>query len=102
MGEELKSLSLLNLRDLAKAKGLKNISKLNKDELINAILEISGMSSEQIEVDSKVQEKEEVNIKNEVDDIKPNNKEDLVVEGVLEVLPDGFGFLRGVNYLSTP
>ena len=102
MGEELKSLSLLNLRDLAKAKGLKNISKLNKDELINAILEISGMSSEQIEVDSKVQEKEEVNIKNEVDDIKPNNKEDLVVEGVLEVLPDGFGFLRGENYLSTP
>ena len=29
MGEELKSLSLLNLRDLAKAKGVKNISKLN-------------------------------------------------------------------------
>ena len=34
MGEELKQLSLLNLRDLAKSKGMKNISKLNKDELI--------------------------------------------------------------------
>ena len=29
MGEELKSLSLLNLRDLAKSKGMKNISKWN-------------------------------------------------------------------------
>ena len=102
MGEELKSLSLLNLRDLAKAKGLKNISKLNKDELINAILEISGMTSGADETVSKVEVKEEVTSKNDIDDIKPNNKEDLVVEGVLEVLPDGFGFLRGENYLSTP
>ena len=28
--------------------------------------------------------------------------ESVPVEGVLEVLPDGFGFLRGKNYLSTP
>ena len=24
------------------------------------------------------------------------------VEGILEVLPDGYGFLRGENYLSSP
>ena len=28
--------------------------------------------------------------------------EEIIVEGVLEVLGDGFGFLRGENYLSTP
>ena len=33
MGEELKSLTLADLHDLAKQKGLKGISKLNKDEL---------------------------------------------------------------------
>ena len=32
MGEELNSLSLLNLRDLAKSKGMKNVSKLNKED----------------------------------------------------------------------
>ena len=29
------------------------------------------------------------------------NSDDKIVEGVLEVLPDGYGFLRGENYLST-
>ncbi len=36
-------------------------------------------------------------------DEKPQfTDESVSVEGVLEVLPDGFGFLRGQNYLSTP
>lgn len=109
MGEELKSLSLLNLRDLAKAKGVKNISKLNKDDLIKAILEASGIidkkeeniDSVKMETDS-IDEIIQIENKTELEEPKLNNKEDLVVEGVLEVLPDGFGFLRGENYLSTP
>ena len=107
MGEELKSLSLLNLRDLAKAKGVKNISKLNKDDLIKAILEASGIidkkeeniDSVKMETDS-IDEIIQIENKTELEEPKLNNKEDLVVEGVLEVLPDGFGFLRGENYLS--
>ena len=110
MGEELKSLSLLNLRDLAKAKGLKNISKLNKDDLISAILEASGIIEKKEEIQEEIIKAEievinDVNQKEnkiELEEPKLNNKEDLVVEGVLEVLPDGFGFLRGENYLSTP
>lgn len=31
----------------------------------------------------------------------PEMTEDNKAEGVLEILPDGFGFLRGTNYLST-
>ena len=30
------------------------------------------------------------------------NEDDVIVEGILEVLPDGYGFLRGKNYLSSP
>ena len=31
-----------------------------------------------------------------------NSDTDEFVEGILELLPDGYGFLRGSNYLSTP
>ena len=33
---------------------------------------------------------------------KITNEDDNIVEGILEVLPDGYGFLRGKNYLSSP
>ena len=33
---------------------------------------------------------------------KITNSDDKIAEGILEVLPDGYGFLRGDNYLSTP
>ena len=33
---------------------------------------------------------------------KLTNEDDRIVEGILEVLPDGYGFLRGENYLPTP
>ncbi len=80
--------SLTELREIAKEKGITNISKLKKDELIELL------------------EKEETK---KVEDIKQNdktykvtNEDDEIVEGILEVLPDGYGFLRGDNYLSTP
>ena len=102
MGEELKQLSLLNLRDLAKSKGMKNISKLNKDELINELLKLQNDEN----TEKAVLNEETVNFTAEkpieLEGAKLNSKDDFVVEGVLEVLPDGFGFLRGENYLSTP
>lgn len=99
MGEELKSLSLLNLRDLAKSKGMKNISKLNKEELIEAIMKETSKGSE--DASQEIEEKEEKKVELE-GAATLNSKDDFAVEGVLEVLPDGFGFLRGENYLSTP
>lgn len=51
------------------------------------------------ELDNK--RKEEINIpKKLVEEIK-GDKEVNIAEGVLEILPDGYGFLRGSNYLST-
>ena len=89
MGEELKSLTLADLHELAKQKGLKGVSKLNKEELIKAIMENHNDNFKKKEniVDEKIQS---------------GPDESVPVEGVLEVLPDGFGFLRGKNYLSTP
>ena len=89
MGEELKSLTLADLHELAKQKGLKGISKLNKEELIQAIMENHNDISKKKE--ENIEEKQQSGM-----------DESIPVEGVLEVLPDGFGFLRGKNYLSTP
>ncbi len=82
--------TLVELRQLAKEKGMTNVSKIKKDELIAAL---SQLDSEQ--------EKNEETTEITNESYKVTNSEDQIVEGILEVLPDGYGFLRGENYLST-
>lgn len=89
--DELNQLSLVELRQLAKQKEIKNNSKMNKNELIDAILELYKENDSGAEKQPKGEA-----------EILPNNKDDFYVEGVLEVLSDGYGFIRGDNYLSTP
>lgn len=96
------SYTLVELRQLAKEKGIKNVSKLKKEELIEYLTDIQGETALQSEeeVSTEIPKKEE-----KVDNnsgYKVTNEEDEIVEGILEVLPDGYGFLRGENYLSTP
>ena len=97
--EELKGLSLMDLKDLAKSKGVKNYSKLKKDELIQAILEITNPAQKNAE---KITEEQDDTLEQEKAlDYKLNVDTDRYAEGILEILPDGYGFLRGENYLST-
>ncbi len=90
--------TLVELRQLAKEKGIKNVSKLKKEELI----EILSNSSEKNE--SNIPSKKENTTKSDEQSsgYKITNEDDEIVEGILEVLPDGYGFLRGENYLSSP
>lgn len=99
--ENLESYTLVELRQLAKEKGIKNVSKLKKEELIEYLTNIQGETTSQSEeeVSTEIPKKEE-NVDNT--GYKVTNEEDEIVEGILEVLPDGYGFLRGENYLSTP
>ena len=90
MGEELNSLSLLNLRDLAKSKGMKNVSKLNKEDLIKEIMKLTSDKTEVVKKDIEVSSNDEKKL--ELEGATLNSKDDFVVEGVLEVLADGFGF----------
>ena len=87
----IENYTLAELKELAKEKGLKNISKLNKDELFELLNE-----------ENKVEETKASNTNNDSERYKVTNEEDSIVEGILEVLPDGYGFLRGDNYLPTP
>ena len=85
---DIENCNLTELKELAKDKGIKNISKLKKEELVNILNENC---------------KEEFAEKKETTDrYKVTNEDDFIVEGILEVLPDGYGFLRGDNYLPTP
>ena len=93
---ELESLSLVDLKNLAKEKGIPNYSKLKKQELIDAIME-NYNSTKKEEIIGVI----EVDLPDETQEEKQNSDEKREVEGILEYLPDGYGFLRGENYLST-
>lgn len=90
----MESMQLSELRELAKEKGLKNISKLKKDELISLL-------KEKIEENANKSDIKENNDESN-SGYKVTNVDDVIVEGILEVLPDGYGFLRGDNYLPSP
>ena len=76
--------SMVELKQIAEELGIKNVSKLRKNELLDALLEY------------------EANNKDSENDTNKKDESDEYVEGILELLPDGYGFLRGNNYLSTP
>jgi len=102
----LENCTLVELRQLAKEKGIKNTSKLKKEELIEILIdnkEVEKKNSSISEPSENVQAISRTNIQNETNEgYKLTNEDDEIVEGILEVLPDGYGFLRGENYLSTP
>ena len=95
---DLEELSLTELREKAKDAGIKSATKFKKDELIS-ILKEENVDKVAEEPEEEKKEFKEVITK---EGYKLTSEGDEVVEGILEVLPDGYGFLRGENYLSTP
>ena len=98
--------TLVELRQFAKEKGIKNVSKLKKDELIAILSEESKSENIKSEKENETSTEKKVdtesNNSNNHNGYKVTNADDQIIEGILEVLPDGYGFLRGENYLSTP
>ncbi|MDH5433827.1 MAG: transcription termination factor Rho [Gammaproteobacteria bacterium] len=72
---EVKQLSVATLSDMAKEAGLDDVARMRKQDIIFALLKNHAKSGE-----------------------------DIFGDGVLEILPDGFGFLRnaGSSYLAGP
>ena len=90
----LEDYSLSELRELAKNKNIKGYSKCKKSELIDLLTENDTTNNEDKNNESVVTDSNTT--------YKITNSDDKIAEGILEVLPDGYGFLRGENYLSTP
>ena len=112
----LEEMTLIQLKKLAKEHNIKNISKLKKDELVAMLTQILKETEENEvkEEEEKVQqedttpvvEKEPVERRYDengepIIDYKLTNEGDEIVEGILDILPDGYGFLRGDNFLSS-
>ena len=106
---DLENMTLLELRNFAKEHNIKNISKLKKEELIVLLNQIKDSSKPKVEENDELRYDEnddeqmgELSEASSTIEYKVTNDDDQIVEGILEVLPDGYGFLRGDNYLSSP
>ena len=95
----IENYTLVELRQFAKEKGIKNVSKLKKEELIE-LLNNNIEKNEYLKNEKEIEKISNESI--EQSGYKLTNEGDSIVEGILEVLPDGYGFLRGENYLSSP
>lgn len=81
MREKYETLALTDLKEIAKARGIKGVSTMKKAEVVEAMLaedEKSKISPEKLssDLDSGIE-----------------------ARGILEVMPDGYGFIRCANYL---
>lgn len=123
MREKLQSLPVGELREIAKSNGIKSVSTLRKQQLIDMILEVTERNEKKdgVEkmaesvVDSKEEKTENVTEqKSTGDNVRHRrrhhsdnleHKDEVPQEtgitrtGILEVMPDGFGFIRCDNYL---
>ena len=121
MREKYESLSAAALKDIAKARGLKHISALRKNELIERMLAEDEKEKKEEKNEEMIQqetewkeEKEEHHFNEERTSGEDNHlREDrtttptelaqldsgMVAHGILEVLPDGYGFIRSENYM---
>ena len=96
---ELKNLSLAELKEIAKENGIKNISKMKKDDIIESILSIKILSEDN-PTEPPVQT-EQIPCDKQSKNENENQNNTYEVKGILELCEDGYGFLRGENYLST-
>ena len=101
MREKFESLSLAVLRDLAKSLDIKGVSTMKKDQLVDLLVEMEEKQSK--EATAKVEKTEA-----EVEKVKSEEKTEskmaeldsgIAASGILEVMPDGYGFIRCENFL---
>ena len=97
--EKYESLPLATLKDLAKARKMRGISTMKKSDLIDAMLAQDEREKQEVaQAEAKEEVKESFKEKKEETDVEQLDS-GKVANGILEVLPDGFGFIRCENYL---
>ena len=107
MREKYESLSLAVIRDLAKARGFKGVTGLKKADLIDKIMEEDERLLKKQEEEKKAaaaekhaaEEKKNHSRQEEKEEINTELDSGVTADGILEVMPDGYGFIRCENYL---
>ena len=118
--QKLEEHKLSELRDFAKELGIKSITKYSKNELITVIKasqeftkqtksEESKQSHSNIQSSNKEIQEETVQKRSSIQENNQDNSDNstssngqgtIEIEGLLEVLPDGFGFIRSDEFES--
>lgn len=83
--ESLKNSTLTELRQIAENLKLEGYQRLKKEFLVEEIIK-------NLEETNEIEDKVDIQIE--------NPETDYITEGILEVMPDGYGFLRSDNYLQ--
>lgn len=104
---DLEKKTISELKELAKENNIKNISKLKKEDLIEVLSQVLNDDVKIANIPSNTMNFNNNDVisddyKQELSGYKLTNEGDEIVEGILDILPDGYGFLRGENYLSSP
>ncbi len=116
MREKYESLSLSVLKDLAKSIGVKGVSAMKKEQLVDALVAKEQENAEETAVkenSAPAEERKREPIRNEdkADAMERSRMEEkgdvnmaeldsgVAAGGILEVLPDGYGFIRCENFL---
>lgn len=81
---DFENMTLAQLKELAKEKGVKNITKFKKEDIISILKDLIFEESEEQVAEQKFTE----TITEE--GYKLTNEGDEIVTGILEVLPDGY------------
>ena len=110
MREKYESLSLTVLKDLAKARGIKGLTGLKKEQIVELMLAEDEKDKAKAAPAPAPAEKKNVtytvNNNNKengqaeaVREEQPNLDSGQTADGILEVMSDGFGFIRCENFL---
>ena len=113
MKDKYESLSLSALKDLAKVRGIKGISGMKKKELVEAMLVQDDKDAQANPDVQKENSDEEVHRVEPAKPEKETAKKDpdalpsdiealdcgISANGILEVMPDGYGFIRCEKYM---
>ena len=119
MNDKYATLSLIQLKELAKSQGVKNVSTMRKAQLVQLMGELEEKYNR--EKTSKNKDSEKTPVSTERTDLRsergPETSDDGEIRmdsslealdsgqmacGILEVLSDGYGFIRCENYLPGP
>lgn len=124
MREKYESLALAQLRELAKVRGIKGAATMKKSEVVEAMLaedekdkaavketaDTKETAKTAVETKEVVKNTEEIKEEGTPKNYRADNAYDstmypveldsgIPAEGILEVMPDGYGFIRCANYL---
>lgn len=104
MREKYESLALTDLKEIAKVRGIKGTSTMKKADIIESML-VLDEQEKAAKSDAETQQAEEKPVQrnfernNEPKEINKELDSGITANGIIEVLPDGYGFIRCENYM---